>query len=154
VHGALSKHPFKHVQLPYPGLPRCQPTAARPLWRSSCIEMVPIGIVSSSCKHLAERRQNVDGKMMDSARPAQAATMGVLWALDRGTFRAIVVAATMQKRVQHEAILDKMAIFASLTPENRAAIADCLTPQVGCMASPSRASASYLRRRRDLRRWC
>ena len=54
----------------------------------------------------------------------------MLWALDRGTFRAIVVAATVQKRVQHEAILDDMAVFASLTPENRAAIADCLTPQV------------------------
>ena len=61
----------------------------------------------------------------------QAATAGVLWALDRGTFRAIVVAATMQKRVQNESILDNMAVFASLTPENRAAIADCLTPQVG-----------------------
>ena len=64
----------------------------------------------------------------------QAATAGVLWALDRGTFRAIVVAATMQKRVQNESILDNMAVFASLTPENRAAIADCLTPQVGVVA--------------------
>ena len=64
------------------------------------------------------------------ALTTQAATAGVLWALDRGTFRAIVVAATMHKRVQHEAVLDKMAVFASLTPENRAAIADCLTPQV------------------------
>ena len=62
----------------------------------------------------------------------------MLWALDRGTFRAIVVAATMQKRVQHEAILDKMAVFASLTPENRAAIADCLTPQVRAYTIQSR----------------
>ena len=77
----------------------------------------------------------------------------MLWALDRDTFRAIVVAATMQKRVQHEAILDKMAVFASLTPENRAAIADCLTPQVRCHTVEPRLRL-LLRHHCDLLRCC
>ncbi len=108
-------------------------TARRPLERSTCLgKLPPSGNFLHGASTLPQAWSLDDIAQIHDAsvRPAQAATAGVLWALDRGTFRAIVVAATMQKRVQHEAILDKMAVFASLTPENRAAIADCLTPQV------------------------
>ena len=81
------------------------------------------------------------------AATVQAATAGVLWGLDRSTFRSIVVAATVARRQAYDGILAAMTIFASLTPENRAAIADCLTPQVlspGCLRSPCARPATQL----------
>ncbi len=50
----------------------------------------------------------------------------MLWAVDRHTFRSIIVDSMMRQREQSEELLQKMPIFSSLTAENRAAIADCL----------------------------
>lgn len=60
----------------------------------------------------------------------QAVTGGVLWAMDRSTFRTIVLGARVQKRRRYEEVLANMAIFQSLTPANRSSIADCLTAEV------------------------
>lgn len=60
----------------------------------------------------------------------QAVTDGVLWAMERSTFRTIVLAARMQKRQRYEEVLADMAIFQDLTPANRSSIADCLTAEV------------------------
>ena len=60
----------------------------------------------------------------------QATTDGILWGLDRSTFRSIMVATTLKRRQAYEGVLANMSIFSSLTAENRAAVADCLTPQV------------------------
>lgn len=60
----------------------------------------------------------------------QAVTDGVLWVMERSTFRTIVLAARMQKRQRYEEVLTNMAIFQALTPANRSSIADCLTAEV------------------------
>ena len=49
----------------------------------------------------------------------------MLWALDRVTFRSIVLASRRAKRQRFDAALDAMAVFATLTPDSRAAMADC-----------------------------
>ena len=67
-----------------------------------------------------------DSAFMLEASDMQAQTNGSLWAVDRHTFRSIIVDAMMRQREQSEVLLQKMPIFSSLTAENRAAIADCL----------------------------
>jgi len=47
--------------------------------------------------------------------------------MERSTFRSIVVVSTMQKRQRYEASLSSMPLFAALSPEQRAIIADCLS---------------------------
>lgn len=59
----------------------------------------------------------------------QAETEGVLWGVDRATFRNIIVASKMHKRQHYEAVLAAMEVFSALTPEQRSVIADCLTPE-------------------------
>ena len=46
--------------------------------------------------------------------------------MDRCTFRSIIVVSTMEKRQRYEESLSSMPLFASLSPEQRAVIADCL----------------------------
>jgi hypothetical protein len=60
----------------------------------------------------------------------QAVTDGVLWVMERSTFRTIVLAARMQMRQRYEEVLADMAIFQDLTPANRSSIADCLIAEV------------------------
>lgn len=60
----------------------------------------------------------------------QALTDGVLWAMERSTFRTIVLAARVQKRRRYEEVLADVDIFQSLSPANRSSIADCLTAEV------------------------
>lgn len=55
-----------------------------------------------------------------------ALTDGVVWALDRGSFRHIIVEATRKKRQMFEGFLEKVAVFANLSREERSKIADCL----------------------------
>lgn len=57
----------------------------------------------------------------------QAESSGVVWVMDRQTFRAIIVVSTMQKRRRYEESLQSMPLFAVLTAEQRAVIADCLS---------------------------
>ena len=57
----------------------------------------------------------------------QAESVGVVWCMERSTFRSIIVVSSMQKRQRYEECLVGMPLFASLTPDQRAAIADCLS---------------------------
>ena len=59
---------------------------------------------------------------------AQAVTGGVLWGVDRATFRDIIVASTAARRERFEVALAAMPIFSGLAPEQRAAIAVNLCP--------------------------
>ncbi|KAK9851896.1 hypothetical protein WJX84_007448, partial [Apatococcus fuscideae] len=63
------------------------------------------------------------------AATIEAQTSGILWAVDRSTFRRIIVDSMVRRRQQHESLLQNMPIFSTLTAENRAAIADCLAPE-------------------------
>lgn len=56
----------------------------------------------------------------------QAQTDGVVWALDGASFRNILTNTVEARRQAHEHILASVDLFKVLTPENRAAIADCL----------------------------
>ncbi|KAK9917846.1 hypothetical protein WJX75_008854 [Coccomyxa subellipsoidea] len=64
------------------------------------------------------------------AATVRAVTDGVLWVMERSTFRTIVLAARMQMRQRYEEVLADMAIFQDLTPANRSSIADCLIAEV------------------------
>ena len=60
------------------------------------------------------------------AATVSALSAGVLWGVDRLTFRNIIVVSTMRKRLMYERTLSEMELFNSLTPEDRSAIADAL----------------------------
>lgn len=47
--------------------------------------------------------------------------------MERCTFRSIIVVSTMEKRQRYEESLASMPLFASLSLEQRAVIADCLS---------------------------
>lgn len=66
--------------------------------------------------------------MYDNPRAAtvRANTDGVLWALDRATFRTLVVASTIERRKRHENFLRSVKLFQQLSSEQLAAIAECL----------------------------
>ncbi len=51
----------------------------------------------------------------------------MVWGIERCTFRSIIVVSTMEKRQRYEASLSSMPLFAALSPEQRAIIADCLS---------------------------
>lgn len=55
-----------------------------------------------------------------------ANTGGSLWAMDRQTFRRIVVKATAKRRRQYEEFLKNVEILSTLTNEERAKIADAI----------------------------
>lgn len=57
----------------------------------------------------------------------QAESGGVVWGMERSTFRSIIVVSSMQKRQRYEECLAGMPLFSALTPHQRAAIADCLS---------------------------
>ena len=57
----------------------------------------------------------------------QAESHGVVWGMERCTFRSIIVVSTMEKRQRYEASLSSMPLFAALSLEQRAIIADCLS---------------------------
>ena len=59
----------------------------------------------------------------------QAQTPGALWAVDRSTFRNVIVDSMIRRREHHEELLSNMPVFSVLTAENRAAIADCLVQE-------------------------
>ena len=58
--------------------------------------------------------------------PPAALTAGVLWCVDRATFRSLVVYSMAERRRRHEATLRGVPIFGHLTQQQLAAIADCL----------------------------
>ncbi|PUU83970.1 cyclic nucleotide-binding-like protein [Tuber borchii] len=52
----------------------------------------------------------------------------ILWALDRVTFRRILMENTFKRRRMYEAFLEEVSILSSLVPYERAKIADALEP--------------------------
>jgi len=64
---------------------------------------------------------------MPRAATIQSAGDGMLWAMDRQTFRRIVLRNAFQKRKMYEALLEKVPLLSSLNPYERMNLADALT---------------------------
>jgi len=58
-----------------------------------------------------------------------AASAGTLWALDRETFRRIVVKAQAKKRRQYEQFLNKVELLSTLNEDEISKIADAIEPR-------------------------
>jgi len=56
----------------------------------------------------------------------RAITPATLWAVDRATFRRIVVDSSVKQRARYESFLAHVPLFANLTKYERSQIADCL----------------------------
>lgn len=63
------------------------------------------------------------------AATIKAETSGRLWALDRTTFRALVINTTRQRRENYEGVLRDNPVFCELEKEELAAVADALAPE-------------------------
>jgi cAMP-dependent protein kinase regulator len=63
---------------------------------------------------------------MPRAATIVARTSGKLWALDRLTFKRIVLKTAFEKRKMYESLLDTMPMFKSLSPYERMNVADAL----------------------------
>lgn len=63
---------------------------------------------------------------MPRAATIKAVSDGKLWALDRLTFKRIVLKSAFEKRKKYEALLENMPIFKSLNPYERMNVADAL----------------------------
>ncbi|KAK3277079.1 hypothetical protein CYMTET_14881 [Cymbomonas tetramitiformis] len=63
------------------------------------------------------------------AATVKAETECVTWAMDRATFRAIVVESTQRTRQLHEQFLEDVPLLSSLTRDERCALADVLSPE-------------------------
>lgn len=68
-----------------------------------------------------------NSRQLDAASAVQAESSGVVWVMERAIFRGIIVVSTMQKRQRYEEALQGMPLFSALMPQQRAAIADCLS---------------------------
>ena len=60
------------------------------------------------------------------AATVRAATKGVLWAVDRATFRHIIVGCTARRRARHDRFLHKVPLLTDASDELRAQMADIL----------------------------
>jgi len=64
------------------------------------------------------------------AATVKAKTDVRLWAIDRQTFRSILMETTMKKRRMYESFLEKVPILATMMKYERAVIADALEPAI------------------------
>jgi len=64
---------------------------------------------------------------MPRAATVQAASEGMLWAMDRQTFRRIVLRNAFQKRKMYESLLESVPLLSTLNPYERMNLADALT---------------------------
>jgi len=64
---------------------------------------------------------------MPRAATIQSAGDGMLWAMDRQTFRRIVLRNAFQKRKMYESLLEKVPLLSSLNAYERMNLADALT---------------------------
>jgi cAMP-dependent protein kinase regulator len=62
------------------------------------------------------------------AATIQAKTDVVLWAIDRDTYRRILMGSVMRRRKMYEDFLEKMPLLSSLDKWERLAVADALEP--------------------------
>ncbi|XP_065226681.1 cAMP-dependent protein kinase type II regulatory subunit-like [Planococcus citri] len=66
---------------------------------------------------------------MPRAATIQAATKGSLWAMDRQTFRRIVLKSAFKKRKMYEALIDNVPMLKALQSYERMNLADALIPR-------------------------
>lgn len=64
------------------------------------------------------------------AATVKATTNGRLWCVDRITFQGLIVVGMRERRQKQEQTLATMTLFANLTNEDRAVIADCLLSEI------------------------
>jgi cAMP-dependent protein kinase regulator len=66
--------------------------------------------------------------MYNVARAAtvRAVTDGILWRVDRETFRHLIIDSTAHKRRKYEEFLESVPLLSGLTRQERAQVADCL----------------------------
>jgi CRP-like cAMP-binding protein len=60
------------------------------------------------------------------AATVRASTAGVLWRVDRETFRHIIIDSTAEKRKRYEDFLETVPLLSNLSRQERAQVADCL----------------------------
>jgi len=63
------------------------------------------------------------------AATVQATSPGLLWALDRQSFRFLLVDSNRNKRKMYEDFLEQVPLLAHLTQSERSMVADCLVAQ-------------------------
>ncbi|KPJ09616.1 cAMP-dependent protein kinase type II regulatory subunit [Papilio machaon] len=66
---------------------------------------------------------------MPRAASVRAQSAGALWAMDRHTFRRILLKSAFKKRKLYEELLDKVPMLKALQPYERANLADALLPR-------------------------
>lgn len=66
---------------------------------------------------------------MPRAATIQAMTQGNLWAMNRTTFRRIILKTAFKKRKMYETLLETVPILRTLTPYERMNLADALNPR-------------------------
>uniref|UniRef100_A0A6M2DE92 cAMP-dependent protein kinase type II regulatory subunit n=1 Tax=Xenopsylla cheopis TaxID=163159 RepID=A0A6M2DE92_XENCH len=66
---------------------------------------------------------------MPRAATIQAFTDGALWAMDRLTFRRILLKSAFKKRKMYESLLDSVPMLKTLQPYERMNLADALAPK-------------------------
>jgi len=60
------------------------------------------------------------------AASVRAKTAGILWAVDRVTFRQIIIESTVKKRATYESFLEKLPLLENFTKSERSQMADSL----------------------------
>jgi cAMP-dependent protein kinase regulator len=84
--------------------------------------------------------------LYDAPRAATVAATSEVssWAIDRTTFKQVIIGATMRKRKMYAAFLSSVSILATLTPEELQTVADALQP-VRLMSKGARGRGSDAR---------
>lgn len=67
---------------------------------------------------------------MPRSATVRAVTRGTLWAMDRNSFRKIVLKSAFKKRKKYEALLESVNILQGLDPYERMTLADALVTRV------------------------
>lgn len=70
--------------------------------------------------------------MYNAPRAATAVASGdvTCWALDRATFRRILLEGTFNRRIMYEDFLKDVSVLAGLTPQERSKLADALSTEI------------------------
>ncbi|KAF4524294.1 hypothetical protein B566_EDAN005350 [Ephemera danica] len=66
---------------------------------------------------------------MPRAATIQAASIGSLWAMDRQTFRRILLKSAFRKRKMYESLIESVPMLKALEPYERMNLADALVPR-------------------------
>lgn len=66
---------------------------------------------------------------MPRAATIKAIKEGSLWAMDRQTFRRIILKSAFKKRKMYEALIESVPMLKTLQPYERMNLADALVPR-------------------------